>query len=305
MKVTVTMNVFMYVIREFEDAIVDCKSGCTSDTCNDDPAVHAWDEGVAFYSGSLEQQDGYSSGKMLHQLADKRCQNFKTCGMNGDLGDATTSFINHKLLQLFQRGQQQLKTGQCSAAKLTLPKITKLMYVPLIQGALKYAWEAEKGDRSEKTKAEGAVFTAAVLPRIHAADTAAATVIYNNMKVGAESTSFSAVKAAFESVYAKLGISCKLVGGYIGADGVIKAGAGACDSNGEKSEDDAGKSSDDKSEDDKSEDDKSEDDKSQDDGNKNDGKSADDEKSQDDNAGTRGEVALAALMIVVGLVASM
>jgi len=40
-KGTAYMNVWMYVIREMEDALDDCKSGCID--CNDDP-VHAWDE---------------------------------------------------------------------------------------------------------------------------------------------------------------------------------------------------------------------------------------------------------------------
>jgi hypothetical protein len=71
------MAVWMYVVREFEDAIDDCVSGCL--TCNDAP-VHAWDEGVAFYTGSLEGTDGAGSGVMPYALADKRCANFKTCG---------------------------------------------------------------------------------------------------------------------------------------------------------------------------------------------------------------------------------
>merc|ERR1719316_2235743 len=75
-KTSAYMNVWMYVVREFEDAIADCKAGCIN--CNDDP-VHAWDEGVAFYTGSLEGVDGSGSGKMLHALADKRCKNFGTC----------------------------------------------------------------------------------------------------------------------------------------------------------------------------------------------------------------------------------
>merc|ERR1719436_1132147 len=56
------MNVWMYVIREMEDAITDCTAGCS--TCNDDP-VHAWDEAVAFYSGSLEGSSaaGNTAGK--------------------------------------------------------------------------------------------------------------------------------------------------------------------------------------------------------------------------------------------------
>merc|ERR1712224_147611 len=74
-KTSAYMNVWMYVIREFEDAIEDCKMDCID--CNDDP-VHAWDEGVAFYTGTLEGTDGSGSGKMIYALADKRCTNFGT-----------------------------------------------------------------------------------------------------------------------------------------------------------------------------------------------------------------------------------
>jgi hypothetical protein len=38
------MNVWMYAIREFEDALDDCQEGCTLDNCNDNP-VKAWDGG--------------------------------------------------------------------------------------------------------------------------------------------------------------------------------------------------------------------------------------------------------------------
>ena len=66
----------MYVIREMEDAITDCTSGCQF--CNNAP-VHAWDEAVAFYSGSLEGTSGETAGKILYRLAEKRCKNYKTC----------------------------------------------------------------------------------------------------------------------------------------------------------------------------------------------------------------------------------
>ena len=68
-KGTAYMNVFMYVIYELEDALDDCEQGCIN--CNADP-VHAWDEGVCFYTGSTEGQDGTADGYLLHQLADKR-----------------------------------------------------------------------------------------------------------------------------------------------------------------------------------------------------------------------------------------
>ena len=88
------MNVWMYAIREFEDAIDDCTS-CTTE-CNEHSvnsgSVHAWDEGVAFYSGTLEgtAEGGDSAGKLVYRLAEKRCQNFGTCGANGGATSGTS-----------------------------------------------------------------------------------------------------------------------------------------------------------------------------------------------------------------------
>ena len=105
-KGTAYMNVWMYVVREFEDALDDCKDTCTIENCNDD-AVYAWDEGVAFYTGSLEGQDGLTSGYLPYKytLANKRCENFKTCGKNGNL------------FRLFKVGQQNLLNGKCDEAR--------------------------------------------------------------------------------------------------------------------------------------------------------------------------------------------
>merc|ERR1740124_1476602 len=61
-KGTAYMNVWMYVIREFEDAIDDCNIDSID---NNYDAAHAWDEGVAFYTGSLEGTEGKGDdGKM-------------------------------------------------------------------------------------------------------------------------------------------------------------------------------------------------------------------------------------------------
>jgi hypothetical protein len=210
MKGTAYMNIFMYVIRELEDAMDDCKRGCID--CNDD-VVHAWDEGVCFYTGSIEGQDGLTSdGKLLHQLADKRCQNFKTCGP--DSGETEgTAWINYEIFDLFALGKFQLETGNCPNARKTLRSIIELMYIPMIQGTLRYAVNVGVQQGGEKAKAEGAIFAAAVLPRVHAANPEAAKTIYDSMKVGATSTDNIAVKKAFESVYADMGIKCADVGG--------------------------------------------------------------------------------------------
>jgi len=289
-KGTVLMNVWMYVVREFEDAINDCKSDCALGTnCNDDP-VHAWDEGVAFYTGSLEGVDGRASGKMLHQLADKRCINYKTCGINGDLGAATTSYVNHELQRLFSTGKQQLLDGRCTEGKVTLKQVIQKMYVPLIQGTLRYAYKVGTLGGGSKEKAEGAVFAASVLPRIHHTNPSAAATVYENMKYGSTTTTFASVKTAIESVYADIGVKCSDIGGLLDSNGAYYTGAEPCEN--DKSNDDGVTSgSDDKSNDDgtkSGEDDKSNDDgatsgsddKSNDDGDK----SGEDDKSNDDGA---------------------
>merc|ERR1711920_738287 len=75
----VYLNVFPYVIWEMQDAINDCNNGNV--TFNDN-SVHAWDEAVAFYTGSIEGQsrggvnnlDSGSDGQLQFMLADKRCK---------------------------------------------------------------------------------------------------------------------------------------------------------------------------------------------------------------------------------------
>jgi hypothetical protein len=223
-KGTAYMAIFMYIIREFEDALDDCQINCIS--CNDDP-VHAWDEGVAFYSGSLEGTDGSPTGVLFHELADKRCANFDTCIDENNAKSA----INDELFKLFNLGQGQLLSGKCEEARATKEKIVDLMYVPLIQGTIRYAYKVGEQSGGEKDKAEGAVFAASILPRIYAASETAATEIYNNMRVGASSTDFKAVKKAFESVYGDLNIKCSDVGGLLSPEGDYYDGADPCKDN--------------------------------------------------------------------------
>merc|ERR1719188_2794615 len=105
-KGTAYMNAYMYAIREFEDAIDDCKAGCTNGivdsgaSCNSlsTASVHAWDEGVAFYTGSREGSavGGNSAGVLSYRLAEKRCAQFKTCGAEHD-STSGTSYVNTEL----------------------------------------------------------------------------------------------------------------------------------------------------------------------------------------------------------------
>jgi hypothetical protein len=225
------MNVWMYVMREFEDALDDCVVGTSLAAANDDP-VHAWDEGVAFYSGSLTGTDAVAStGKMVYALAEKRCKNFKTCGTGGDQTTGTSK-VNFELSQAFAAGKHALLSGYCSAARPYVERIADLMSIPLIQGTIKYAHTmgtaASLAGVSDAAKAEAAVFAAAILPRVHHCSASAATTIYDNVKLGTTSVDFAAVKAAFESVYSCLNLTCMDVGGFIQSGTTYFSGAEPC-----------------------------------------------------------------------------
>merc|ERR1719253_1574506 len=128
----------MYAIREYEDAIDDCKAGCpggASDTvtgkdCNSlsTASVHAWDEGVAFYTGSLEGANagGNAAGKLSYRLAEKRCANFKTCGASSD-STSGTSYVNTEIFKQLDIGQNHLLTGKCEETRPVVRKIVALM----------------------------------------------------------------------------------------------------------------------------------------------------------------------------------
>merc|ERR1712118_63014 len=170
--------------------------------------------GVAFYTGTLEGTDGSGSGKMIYALADKRCKNFGTCK-----GSTHSSFVNEALFKQFTKGKVALQQGKCADVPAIKKLIVELMSIPLVQGSLRYAYKVAKLQGGSKEFAEGAAFSAAILPRIHACDATAAKTIADNMNMENFATKmkdgFEAVKAAFEKTYKCLGINCARIGGLI------------------------------------------------------------------------------------------
>jgi len=218
------MNVLLYALHEFESAIGKCNDA--------DPLVyprdpiHAWDEGVAFFVGNLEGIDGSGDGNLVYALGDKRCKNFGTCGASGD-ETSGTSQVNLQLIAMFNRGNGELLMGDCVAAEATKDEVIDLMFVPLIQGTLRYAYKGENGG-DEKAVAEGTAFAHAVLPIIHRASASAAATIYDSMKTNADSIVAADVKAAFESVYEDIGVTCEQVGGLLSDTGDYYEGMEPC-----------------------------------------------------------------------------
>lgn len=150
--------VFMYTMYELYSALKECNDG--------EVKAIAWDEGAAFYAGSIVQGIGNVFEGQLHlTLAEKRAGDFST-------SEETTKFAkaNYEAFNAFNAGLEFVKEKQCENIQTAINTIRKQMIIPLLQGVLKYSDLASKVDASEKTKAEVWAFAAAVLPFIHDAN---------------------------------------------------------------------------------------------------------------------------------------
>jgi len=234
-KTSAYMSVWMYVIAKMDEGIINCRHGCLGCTLKTDlsgatlldTSKHAWDLAVAYYGGSLEGADGKSSGKLLYELAQKRCVNFGTC-----TAPNKGAAVNKADIEQFSLGQFKILAGNCVEAMATKSRIVELMSVPLVQGALHYAYKVAKiaGQDGSKQKAGGAAFSAAILPRIARCNASSAKIIKDNMNIDSSaymSAGYVKVKEAFEATYKCLGITCEDVGGLVQGDGYY-ASAGPC-----------------------------------------------------------------------------
>jgi len=222
------LNVFMYTIWEMQDAINDCIEG---DIKNNIDAVHAWDEAVAFYTGSAEGVErggvnGLDSGTahMMFTLAEKRCKNFGTCTADFDNNPlAGYSEVNDMIFQDFEKMKSYLKPGSlsstfnCQNAYLGKDNIVRKMLVPMVQGSIRYLFETS--DRVEPTGATAKelgelwAFVTGILPMVNSVDSSVAEDLYKYVwELDRSKDDFSSLKAKLESTYSGLGITCEEVG---------------------------------------------------------------------------------------------
>jgi hypothetical protein len=209
----------MYAIHEFEAGLDKCKLGAGEDNT---AAVHAWDEGVAFYTGSLQgTATAPATGVLVHVLADKRCADFGTCVSGSD--KSTGSKANVEIYKLFAQGRDLLDAGECHQAIAIKDQAIQKMTIPLVQGTLKYASKSNAADSigsDDKALAEAYAFSRAILPLVNKcrrtdAETIATGIdISKNKVTGYEYGNFPDIKAALENNYECLGITCEDVGAY-------------------------------------------------------------------------------------------
>jgi len=175
-----------------------------------------WDEGWAFYAGSLEGVDGSGSGKLLHALAEKRCGNFATC-TDGVTGKA---LANVHALDAFKNGQACAAKKDASCMGHSLSQIAEQMTIPVLQGMLRYAYKADPATSvgvaiKHKEWVEGAAFARAFLPQLDACDPDVAAMVATNFDLTAATPmkdGYMAVLHAVETCYTSMGITCAEVG---------------------------------------------------------------------------------------------
>jgi len=214
----VYLNIFPYVIWEMQDAINDCNNG---DVQNNDNSVHAWDEAVAFYTGSIEGVskggvnglDSGSDGELQFMLADKRCQNFFTCTADYDgIDELGYSKVNSDMFDLFKAGRDQIlgakHTAECPDTPDVMDEIAGLMLIPFIQGVHRYIYKTDIPEvPTAKEAGELFAFASAVLPFIHKADPDVAEMIYErawNLDYSADH--WTEIKPKLEETYPLLGV---------------------------------------------------------------------------------------------------
>jgi len=231
----VYLNIYPYIIWEMQDAINDCNTG---DLQQNDNAVHAWDEAVAFYTGSLEGvSQGGNNGldsctdgncELLFMLADKRCMNFGTCTADYDNDDfAGYSKVNKDIFSLFTDGRDQIlgatHTAECPKTPNTMEQIAGIMLIPFIQGVHRYLYKTSLAPTpTAKEAGELFVFASAVLPFIWRADPDTAEMLYNRAwNLDYSTDNWMDIKHAIEDTYPLLGVgagvgvvTCKQVGEF-------------------------------------------------------------------------------------------
>jgi len=197
-----------------ESAVQEVAKGCISyvrkfeetgkESC--DVAVKIWDNAAAVQDGPW-------------YLGSKRCENYQTCGWIHEEGEI--ALANIKVLNLFQVGQNAIRTGDIVGARGIIKLIQSAQIVSYIQAVGRYASKISESAENNinynpKEYAEGAAFATGMLPQLYKCNRRGASVVDKAFQIRAGNswtTPLADVLAAIRSEYQCLGITCEDVGG--------------------------------------------------------------------------------------------
>ena len=173
----------------------------------------AWDRGAALLIGSLEgtQTNGTTDGYMYYDLAQEYCLEFGTC-----VDETAGVGVNDRLVSLLYTGRGAGISKSCRGLQKAADEISSLLLVPVIQGALISAIRLSSSNSDAAlSRAEGYVYSRAVLPLVYEANRGAADKIDSQLGFpGPSSTRNTAsdVFSAFARVYPQMNVDCELIG---------------------------------------------------------------------------------------------
>jgi hypothetical protein len=204
-----TMVSYMAVLSKFQNAINSCK------VVNQADAEAKWDEGVAFFVGSIEVNTPLqSNGVLMYSLGLEQCRRFGTCEESGE------AISNVELFKHFANGMSMIKERKCGQAESLLSlNITKLMQIPLVQGTLYHSIENSLLDetRVEDNFATGYIMANSIEPFVNAANATSARIIAENFEFPLEGRAplpnrHESVFEGFRYAVSEMGIGCSDVG---------------------------------------------------------------------------------------------
>lgn len=204
-------SVWMWVVHQMELSFKQCKQGKRW------LSVRSLDYAVADYMGSQIVASEENTGYVLHTLAVKRCSQFGTCATT--LG-VTRSTVNNKIYYNFRQGKKAIQSGQCAKLNWNKNRIIQLMYVPLIQGCIRYIVKTkmDTGEKKQKSHGESWAFCGAFLPKLDKCSKSAAMVIRNNLGPKIANPMRASYSFVINQVYNNfkcMGIKCSDFGNYI------------------------------------------------------------------------------------------
>jgi hypothetical protein len=134
---------------------------------------------------------------------------------------------NADVFDLFSKGKDFYLNKKCSDLVVTKESLVRKFTVPLIQSVKKYLYLSNtQTTNNEKERAELWSFSAAILPLINSYDPSVATRLRENSYIRSPvivKDGYENVIASLETIYPKLGITCKEVGGLVnGVSGFYK-----------------------------------------------------------------------------------
>ena len=196
-------------VSSLQFAIDQCSSGQTN------TAQSYWDDGVAFYVGSIEGSDDNGDvfpGEYLFSTSKELCDEFEKC-----VGSANnpTSASNDAVMNAFNVGITSCDTARNNLNTIILPN----MMIPLIQGTIKFASfnAGLQVGTQDSSLAIGTSFANAILPLVDNVDPINSQIIAEQMEFQLTSQpvfqGFASVAGAFRTAIPLLSnVDCNDIG---------------------------------------------------------------------------------------------